>query len=39
MPGFWSRGFRPLPSAGAGVCMRKGLLQLVRIRVKKAMIT
>ena len=37
MPGFCSKGLRPLPSGGTGDCISKGLLQQERIRAKKAM--
>ena len=39
MPGFCRRGLSPLPSAGAGRVMAKGLLHTVRMRAKKAMTT
>jgi hypothetical protein len=34
MPGFCSRGFRPLPSAGTGSSLVKGLLGPVRAKRK-----
>ena len=37
MPGFWSRGFSPLPSCGTAWFMRKGLFHVTRMSPKKLM--